>query len=756
MHSKKAPIALACALALTASSAGSGAWAQEATDRTADAGDGSAGSASKDDADKSKLDTVYVSASKRRERLQDAPLALTAMSAETIDRLGVSKFTDYMTLVPNLTQAGNTVVMRGLYTGSQQTTNTTAFYVGESPFSTSGTLAVGALVTPDPDLVDVARIEVLKGPQGTLYGASSLGGLIRIIPQEPDLTHFGGSVRLGVGKVTDGGDSHSARASLNIPLSDRIGLLVSAFDRKDGGAGTNTTTGHDHLGSVESKGGSISALAKLTSDWKVTLRLLSQQTETLGNYGQDNVQGTATPMTGERHYAAAIDAPTNSRYRLAELSTEYVTPAGTLTAALSGVKTRMQLTADYTGPYGPYVAAYLPAGFSILGDLDVNLKSKNGGEVRFSTVRMGNFEGVAGVFYTDEDNEYDTALSDHLASGAVAPAPFGNFLTSLVSSTYREQAAYVNGSYYIGSDFDIGAGVRYARNQQHAEIRRSGLLAGANTTPTVVDFSDASTTYQVTGRWRPSTELSTFLRYSTGYRPGGPQTNSNPPPGTPTTFKPDTVGNLELGVKGTALDRRLSFDASVYRIDWKDVQLNGLVGGTLLLANAGKARVNGFEAQMAYQLQGNVLIGANFGFNDAKLTDIGTATAAFLGAAAGDRLPGSPRVTAAAFGDWSFPVSGDITGSLGATLRYQGSKPSSFPGSALNPSFMMPSYTMLDLRAAIEWSRYTLRLRLDNATDKLGYTTYSTNRVAPTQTALASNVGLTTPRTVSLTFGMDF
>ncbi|WP_083748741.1 TonB-dependent receptor [Pelomonas sp. KK5] len=752
MH-KRAPIPLACALACALALTAGTAAAQDTA--AADAAPAADGAAAKSDAksDASKLETVYVSASKRRERLQDAPLAITALGAETMERLGVTRFTDYMTLVPNLTQAGTTVVMRGLYTGSQQTTNTTAFYVGESPFTSSGSLAVGALVTPDPDLVDVARIEVLKGPQGTLYGATALGGLIRIVPQEPDLHGFGGSVRLGASATDHGGPGHSERVSLNVPLSDRIGLLVSAFDRKDGGYTTNTKTGTNDLGWTKASGGSVSALAKLTNDWKVTLRLLSQKRESLGSAYQDNLQSTGTPLTGEYQYSAAVDAPNTSRYRLTELSTEYVTPVGTLTASVNRVSTRMKLTADYTPAYGVYVAPYLPAGFSLLGDLDVNLKSKQGGEIRFATTRLGNFEGVAGLFYTDEDNEYDTALSSHLASGAVAPAPFGNFLTSLVSSKYREEAAFINGSYYLTPAFDIGAGVRYARNQQHAEIRRSGLLA-SSTAPTIVDFDDASTTWQATARWRPTQELSTFLRYSTGYRPGGPQTNANPPPGTPATFKPDTVANTELGIKGTALDRRLSFDASIYHIDWKDVQLNGLSGGTLLLANAGKARVNGLEAQLSYLLQGNVQIGANIGFNDAKLTEVGTATAAYLGAAAGDRLPGSSKVTAAAFGDWSFPV-GDMTGSLGATLRYQGAKPSSFPGSALNPNYNIPAYTQLDLRAGLEWSRYQLRLRLDNATDKLAYTSYSTAKVAAAQT-VASNAGLIRPRTITLTFGADF
>ncbi|WP_158513896.1 TonB-dependent receptor [Ramlibacter tataouinensis] len=707
------------------------------------------------------LGTVEVTASKRKERLQDTPQAISVLGGEQIERLGIEKFTDYMSLVPNLTQAAGaspgfgTVIMRGLYTGPQQLTNTSATYVGDSPFSASGSLSVGALLTPDPDLVDVARIEVLKGPQGTLWGASSLGGMIRIIPREPDLTGVSGSVRVSGSKVQDGGTGYGVRASLNLPASDSLGFLVSAFNRKDAGASRNVKTGHDDLGWSEGQGGSLSALGQISRDWKVNFRVLNQQLKSLGGTGQDNVQGTDRPLFGERTVSAATDGPNKVNYGLVELGTEYVSPYGTLNATFSQAENRGQLQADYTNPYGPFVAAFLPPGFSIIGDLDINLKKKQTGEVRFATNRFGGFEGLLGAFYTDERTDYLTKLTSFLSNGAVAPAPIGNFLTSDTQSTYKEGAVFANGTYYFTDAVDIGAGLRYATNKQNATLSSTGLI-GRNTPPNFVDFEDSSTTYQVTARWRPNSDLTTFARYATGYRPGGPQTNPNPPTGTPTTFKADTVGNFELGVKGLALDRRLRFDASVYHIDWKDVQLNGLFNGLLLVANAGRAKVDGAEAQLMYQPSAAMQLGANLGYNNARLTEVGTSTAAFLGAAPGDRLPGSPKLTAALFADWYFPVGNDMRASLGATLRYQGDKVSSYSNSVLNPSFKMPAYALLDLRAGLEWSRYSLRLHLDNATDKLGYTSYTTNKVAAAQTSLPSNATVTTPRTVSLVFGADF
>lgn len=765
---KKTQLALACSLALgtpglalaqnTTTAAPQKAETDDASRQTSE---GVSAQATRPGEVQSLNRVTIVTSSKRQERLQDAPSSITALTGETMEKLGVEKFGDYMSIVPNLSQASGgtpglgTVIMRGMYTGTQQTTNTSAVYLGETPFSASGSLSLGALVTPDPDLVDVARVEVLKGPQGTLYGASSLGGLIRIIPREPDLTTFSGNVRLGASQVDGGGSGYGARVSLNIPVSDTFGILVGAFKRKDGGFTENTRTGSDNLGRTDAEGVGITALARLNRDWKATLRVLSQNSNTVGSASQDNIQLTARPTTGEAQFAAFTDTPAKVDYRLVELSTEYDLGPGTLTATLSRAQARARLQADYTQSYGVLLARTLPAGFGVVGDLDINMKSKTTGEFRFATKRLGNFEGLAGLFYTSEDNDYGANTTAYLANGRVAPAPLNNVITSDTASTYKETALFANGTYYLTDELDLGAGLRYSRNKQDALLQSTGLLS-TGVPPRNFDFSDSATTYQVTGRWRPNRDLSTFVRYSTGYRPGSPQAASVIPAGAQTSIQPDTVGNIEAGIKGTAFDRKLAFDASIYHTDWKDIQLNSLYAGRLLLANAGRAKINGLETQVQYNADNGVSFGANLGFNDAKLTQVNADTTSATGAQAGNRLPGSPRLTAALFADWRFQVTDGVTGSIGATVKHQGNKISSYPNSSLNPGFVMPAYTMLDLRAGLEWGRYTLRLRLDNATNKLGYTSYTTNRILASQVTIPSNVSLTRPRTLSLTLGVDF
>src|SRR6516165_4788463 len=150
-------------------------------------------------ADGDQIEEIVVTATKRDEKLQEVPVTITAISGQQIENLGIERVADYLPLVPGFSIRDHgapgygTVILRGLNTGDFQTTATVGYYFDNTPFTATGSLSYGAFVTPDPDVSDIDHIEVLKGPQGTLYGASSLGGLVRLISKEPDLHTFGGS-----------------------------------------------------------------------------------------------------------------------------------------------------------------------------------------------------------------------------------------------------------------------------------------------------------------------------------------------------------------------------------------------------------------------------------------------------------------------------------------------------------------------------------------------------------------------------------
>lgn len=709
------------------------------------------------------LPVITVSASKRRERLMDAPAAITSLSSEKVENLGVESFQGYAGLVPNLNLSGGsvpgqgTIVIRGLYSGVLQTTNTTAFYIGESPFSGNGAFALGSFITPDVDLLDVARIEVLKGPQGTLYGATSLGGLIRLVPKLPDTSAFSGSIRLGASKVQDGGDGYTGKVLLNVPLAkDLLALQVGAFKRRDGGFTKNQATGSDEQGEATSQGGGATLLLTPQKGLQFTLRALSQTLSGAGLAAQDNLLGTGAPTIGERTYSLFFDPKSRAKFDIVEVAGEWESASGTLTGAISQTKYNLAYQGDgnsYAELFRPTYCGAFPAnctpapGYNGIFDVNPAL-TKHNAELRFASRRIGAFEYLAGLFATEEKSNYHVMIRAVNNALAPAAAPFDNIIDSTTVGTYREQAVFGNLTYYLSDAVDLTVGVRRASNKQHFLIAGTGLL-GRQGVP--IHSEDDSTTYQLTGRWRVSSDLSTFARIATGYRPGGPQNN----PAAPNpTFDPDKVTNYEVGLKGQALGGRLSWDASIYHIDWKDIQLNGLLGGIVIVGNAGKAVINGLEAQLTYSDPSGFSGGASFGLNQTELKSIGTTTAAYLGAAVGDPLPLSPKLTAALYADYRFPL-GRVQGNVGATLRHQGEKHANFSQPSIYPDYLIPAYTTLDLRASVNWDQYTLRFGIDNATNENGIASYSTTRVLATQ-VVNSQATLIRPRTYTVSLAVEF
>jgi iron complex outermembrane recepter protein len=709
--------------------------------------------------EKSALEEIVVTASKRTERLLDVPAAVNVLGSDMIENLGLVGFDDYMGLVPGLSvrSAGapgyGTVIIRGLNSGPQQTTSTSGFYLDDVPFTASGSLSLGSFVIPDVDLADIQSVEVLKGPQGTLYGASSLGGLVRIQTKRPDLSGFSGSASLTGTTIDDGSDGYGVRASVNLPLmQDRLALRLSGFHRQDPGFTTNVGTGSRDVNEATVSGGRLALLTQFNDDVDLLLTAFYQDTEADGFAFQDNRTDTLTPLYGQREHSSYFDPTYDATLEAYAATLNWKLTSGTLTATLAQNKYETIATADYTDNYGPLFG--LPAVWGIKADPGPE-SDKLSVEVRYASARMGRIEFLAGVFYTDEDNLYPISLyGEDKATGQRLPLPFGNIVTSVTDSTYEETAIFGNLTWYFTDSVDLTVGARYAENEQDADITRSGLLSGSFVPKTdSFTFDDDATTYLATLRWRVSDTFSTFLRAASGYRPGGPQTNINIP--DPQPYSSDTVWNYEAGLKASLLDNRLSLSASIYQIDWEDMQLNSLNGGFLLTGNAGEGQVQGLELELAYRPLDGLDLGLSLGYTDTEVTDIDPAVSAYLGAVEGDPLPLTPEYSAAATVDYRMPLSSGLSAAFGGTVMYQGEKPSSFSAAVLNPNIDIPSYTTMDLRAALDWGRYRLQLRAENVTNEEGITSAATNKVVPGQ-LVPTQATLIRPRSYVVSLSVDF
>lgn len=711
-------------------------------------------------------DEIVVTASKRAERLQDVPGALSAVSAAQIDKLGIKSFQDYVALVPGLSQRDNgtpgsgTIILRGLNTGPVQTTNTTAFYIDETPFSTSGFLSLGALIMPEPELADVDHIEVLKGPQGTLYGASNLGGLVKLVTKKPDTQTFGGELYADATAVDGGGEGFGVRGAVNVPIvRDLLAIRANGFYRRTPGFTDNVTTGTKNVNESTIKGARVGIRITPAGNLTIDLNGLYQNIDSTGFAFQDNVSQSLRPQFGRLKYANFADLPTDLRYRIASGTVEYKTELGTLTGSVSYARYKTSLLTDSTLTYGPLVAALVPPNSRVLGDFSPNAK-KLSSEIRFASRRIGPAEFVVGAFYTDEDTRYRAYLTVLNPTGAPVAAPRDVLVRTDTLSHYKEWAGFGNLTFYLTDSVDVTGGIRYAHNKQD-DVNGAGSAAGtaivfyAPRAPSRYRFSESATNFLGTLRWRPSRNVSLFARAAQGFRPGGPQTNPAPPPGAQTEIKADTVWNYEAGVKAKTADGALALDVSLFQMDWKDIQLNTNYNGIVLQSNGGDAKVTGAEADITARPNGSLTLSANIGYTNARITRVDPGVRQSIGVADGDKLPLTPRFTLAINGDQQIRFSDDVRGYIGATLRFRSDMPSGYPGAVLDPNVRIPDMTTLDLRTGVTVGRFDIRLIAANIFNEYGLTSLRNDRLAATQ-AVPTRATVIRPRNVTLSVGTRF
>jgi outer membrane receptor protein involved in Fe transport len=384
-------------------------------------------------------------------------------------------------------------------------------------------------------------------------------------------------------------------------------------------------------------------------------------------------------------------------------------------------------------------------------------------ELRFNSKRFGPLEFQAGLFYTHEQDKFVDAITGlNGETGAPLPAPFDNLLTTNTPSTYTEYAGFADATWYITPKLDATAGIRESYNVQTSDATPTGLLEGAASGISVpLRLSASDTSYLFTIRWRPTDNVSAYVRAASAYRPGGPQ--FSPQPGVPSFYQPDTVWDYEGGVKGNWFGGRLSADADIYYLDWKNIQLGALAAGLDFTGNGGNAHSDGVEFQGQFKPITGLVLGLNAAYDHTRMDFVNAQTLAAnaigqgSGAQVGDPLPLTPKWSGALTADYSFPVAG-ATGTLGATYHYQGSVPTSFSGVTAELNTELPAYSVVDLRARLDWKRYSIVFRVDNLLGEYALANLILYKLVPTVPAfpVVSWGFPIQPRTFRLSFEARF
>lgn len=712
------------------------------------------------------LDKVVVTAQKREQAALDVPASVTAVSAERLSKGGLSKLEDYVAQVPGMSITSNganmQVTLRGISTGAAQSSATTAVYIDEAPIGSVNAYTGGANLVPDMDPAELRRIEVLKGPQGTLYGSGAVGGMLRYVTADPDFTRASGGLTLGASSVAHGGNGNVIRAMANLPLGNGdMGLRFSAFSRKEPGYidNVNTLAPKEDSNEVRTRGARLAFAWRLTPDWKLKAQALTQRLEADGTNSVDVNGTTLVPTSGEYKVNNRVPVLGERKLDLGNVTINGQIGDVTLVSSTTLQTLDAQATSDVSLSYGTLLALLAAQpGLNVQFDQRTHTR-RFAQELRAqSTALAGKLDYEAGLYFTKEDNTnrlpgmntFDAAtgaVKPVVIPGTTVPYPDG-MAKARIDTTYKEVSVFANATYAVTEQFDMQAGVRWGQDRQHYDQLYTGLLF----TPPVAltqDSKNSKTTWLLTGRYKLGRSDSIYARLATGYRPGGPSA-ATPVTGASPIVGADSLTSAELGWKTVFAGGKASFEAAVFNTDWKDVQIQTNRSGSNFLINGGKAVSRGAEATLAVYPVAGLGLRATVGYTDAHLTEDTTnvmVNATTPLGRSGDAMPFVPKLTASLAADYKFALTADWAASLGAAVAHTGKRRSDFSG---KPHLDLPAYTTLNLSAAVENASWRFSAYVKNATDADGIIVLGDRGLPPFTPTAPYGAGIIQPRTTGV------
>jgi len=707
---------------------------------------------------------IIVTANKRAEALTSVAMAISVETGEKLDRQNANGLMDYLGNMPNVSMQSfgspglAKVVIRGI--NSVTFNATTGTYIDDVPFGSSTLFAGGALLTPDLDPSILERVEVLKGPQGTLYGASAPGGVLKFVTKAPDTREFSFGAKQELSSVRHGEAGFSLRANVNIPIAtDKLGLRVGGFYRRDPGYLDNGFDGEKDVNRVVSKGVNASLLWTPTENLSIRLGGIIQQLNSEGINGVAVDQAAFFGFVPDEpraiiptygRYDSEFTTPewNHTRTRIGSATVTYDLGSDiSLVSATSYSVARNRKRADYTPDYVDLV----PPGDRVQFLYGLETK-KLTQELRLSSTGDGPLQWLLGGFYTKEKSEFISIFQPILPNDA--------FDTSTIRvydgnehSKYREYAVFGNLTYYLTPELDMTVGLRYAHNKTSLRGRDLGLIGNPDDPTEPLAYvlptsSEGVVSYLANLRWQPSNKLMFYARAASGYRPGGPRTlpaGVPTPPGFTNQFGSETLWNYEVGARASLLNDRLTLSGALYYIDWTNIQGFVAFGAFGAFGNAGDAESKGFELEVTARPFDGLSIAGGVGYSDATLTRSDPT----FGGTVGGALPFAPKWTFSINPEYEWDVGGDWRAFVGGNVQYQSRRWSNIEGVFL--SVPLEAYETVDLHLGMRSDQFDITLFAKNIFDVYaGVADNSTMFFAP------AKMGINTPRTIGISFSQRF
>jgi iron complex outermembrane recepter protein len=663
------------------------------------------------------IEEVLVTAQKRTEDVQDVPASVSVFDSRRVQQLHATTILDYAAYIPGLNVSsgggpGQTMItMRGIAPVGPGAV--VGYYVDDTPLGSSSNYGGAREFGLDLMPYDVDHIEVLRGPQGTLYGAGAMGGLLKYVLRRPSTSEFqawAGVETFGVSSAENFG--WGARAGANVPLvEDRVGVWGSYFEQQTPGYVDNAFTAARDENDVGQRGGRLSLLWQIDDAVSLQLSGLRQRIDSSNDAVVALTLTGVDPPTGVPSYGPLtsfhpLPQPFEQDIEHYSATLEWDLGWANLMSASSYSDTHTHHLQDASLLFGPVTGGYSP--FHIALDL-----RKRTQEFRLVSPGGAAVEWLLGAFYTTEDGAHVRNVYAIDAAGQPIPQLPARFLFVEFPSRYEEVAGFGSTTIQLTERFDVTAGLRWARNRQHFRQISGGLESVIGPAADIAGSSTESVfTYSVSPTWHASADTMVYARVASGYRPGGPNPRALD---VPPTAVADRLTNYEIGLKTRFLAGRALLNAAAFRIDWRDIQQAVTLGGIGSNDNTGNAVSKGLELEATYLPTDRLRLGVNAAYTDAQLT----APAEGIAAA---RLGNTPRWGASVVLDYELPLANRWIAHVGGGWRYVGEQ-----GTAIaaqfgdDNSYVLPPYGALDLAADLARGNWVIRLFARNITDRRAY-----------------------------------
>jgi iron complex outermembrane receptor protein len=705
------------------------------------------------------VEEIIVTATRRAQEVQDVPASVAVVDPQEFASGGVTSLVGVLKYVPgvNFNDDGapgqGSITMRGV--ANIFSTPSVGIYLDDIPYGSVTAFAEGANFALDSLLGNIERVEVIKGPQGTLFGAASMGGSLRYITREPSLTEFAGRFSTDLSDTAQGGFNQLYKAGVDVPIiDDKLALGVSGFYQDVEGFIDQANRPEDDVNGAELTGGQATLLFKPTDAFKVKLNYLDQKFEFAGANDVPFLVATGEPRFGRYEQNTAPGGqPTELEYELTSGTFEYQADWATATLASSYQEFAQAAILDLTAAFGPLVDAQTgsPPGTNTV-PLNLQISTERWAhEFRLTSANNQHLEWLVGLYYTKEE-------SSNFQQAVGQPTGF-NLVTQGFPADYKEKAAFGNLTYYFTPQLDATVGIRLSSNDMGVLFSGTGFLAGPALPRQTV--SDDVQTYLFNARYRPNDDVSLYVRIADGYRPA----SANLPLRDPVSgeilsvpfVRSDSLWSYEVGAKGNLADGLLGYDVAVYLIKWEDLQVFRSFLGVNVGGNADSdVTANGIEATLTLQPTSAFNLVGAIAYARSELDDDDPA----IGGLEGEQLPGIPQWTFSLTGNYDFRL-GSLDAFVGGGVAYQDQRNSSFDGGVgsggvviapPNPNFVSDDYMTVDLRTGLRFGRYQLSLYATNLLDEYGFQRATTNSANPTQ----GTATILKPRTIGAVFSAEF